>query len=469
MPDEEPAEYLFEGSGEHYHVSLPMPPRASTRPTPPARTGANPMRPSAAPVRPVPSRRAPAEPAPTHTQELNGTRGRKTDEQHVVLKNLVEIRQKFERNIKPQIQAMFVDSTLSRTQARKGCEVFREMLIDQVVDPCRAAVCSDKLVGLSTTDAARATQLQEALIQDVKPWLFQLDQYIADLLAPESSFEKLDGNSGSESEVGGVEDADGKRTQRRAGTAAFDDGEHEPYGEPPPRYREVLRRSQAGMHTSQEEVSTNSKPRKRSGILDLRDIQYMRPNTRYANSNSGTLASRRNRAASGEGESDTGPSRPREDSDADDYIKPHSVASAMGYHRMSAGPKHDGELTRPKHKANVAFRMETPARSIHASLLSSTSHKATQPYQRRTPASLSPEVPGSPPAYSPSQEYSARNVQTSSRSRQATVESDDNDGGSGDTTAELQRAFRRLSTGQHKPLDKRSGGEVFEGRGQRRR
>jgi len=121
-PDEESAEYLFEGSGEHYHVSLPMPPRASTRPTPPARTGANPMRPSAAPVRPVPSRRAPAEPAPTHTQERNGTRGRKTGEQHVVLKNLVEFRQKFERNIKPQIQAMFVDSPSQEPRQRRGAK-----------------------------------------------------------------------------------------------------------------------------------------------------------------------------------------------------------------------------------------------------------------------------------------------------------------------------------------------------------
>jgi len=323
-------------------------------------------------------------------------------------------------------------------------------------------------VGLPTPDAARATHLQEALIQDVKPWLFQLDQYIADLLTPESSFEKVDDTSSSESEVGGVEEADGKRASRRAGTAAFDDGEYKPYGEPPPRHEEALRRPRAGMHTSQEEVSTNSKPRKRSGILDLRDIQYMRPNTRYANPNSGTLASRRNRAASGEGESDTGPSPRREDPDADDYIKPPSVASAMGYHRTSARPKHDGELTRPKHKANVASRMETPSRSTHASLLSSTSHKAAQPYQRRTPASLPPEVSGSPPAYSPSQGYSTRNVQASSRYRRATAESD-SEGGSEDTTAELQRAFRRLSTGHHKQLNKGSGGEVFEGRGQRRR
>lgn len=93
-----------------------------------------------------------------------------------------------------------MDSTLSRSQAKKECEVFREMLIDQVVDPCRAAVCSDKRAG--AMDAARATQAQEALIQDVKPWRFQLEQYTADLLVPESSFESSDSDSGSAS--GGV-------------------------------------------------------------------------------------------------------------------------------------------------------------------------------------------------------------------------------------------------------------------------
>lgn len=93
MLDEESEDDSFEGSDEHYYVDLPMSPRAPPRPTPPTRTGAEPTRSPAAPVRPVPSRRAPAEPTPTHTQEPSGILKSKADEQHVVHKNLRDIRQ----------------------------------------------------------------------------------------------------------------------------------------------------------------------------------------------------------------------------------------------------------------------------------------------------------------------------------------------------------------------------------------
>lgn len=210
MPNETAADYSFERSHEHYHVNLPMPPRASARQIPPPRTGAEPVHSPAASVRPVSSLRGPAESTRTRTQGSIVNRESKADEQHIVLENLGRIRHEFERNIKPQIQAMFADSTLSRNQAKDGCEAFREMLIDRVVDPCRAAACPNKLGELRTTDAARAKQLQEALIPNVKPWLSQLDQYTADLVATESSFERSDNSSGPESEVGGLDEVDAK-------------------------------------------------------------------------------------------------------------------------------------------------------------------------------------------------------------------------------------------------------------------
>lgn len=228
-------------------------------------------------------------------------------------------------------------------------------------------------------------------------------------------------------------------------------------------YEEALKSSRPGTHTSHVEVSTNSRRKERSGILDLRDIQHIRPNTRYVKPTNGTFATSRDREASGDREPDTGASPPGEDSDADGYIRSPPATSGMVYRQMSAGPNQNVDLTHPRPTANVSSRMRTPTRSTHASGLPHTSHKAIKPHKRRTPASFILQASDSPPAYSTSTGYSTRNIQTSSRRRRATAKSDSD---SEDDTAELERAFRRLSNGARKQRNERNDDEVFEGRGQ---
>lgn len=153
-------------------------------------------------------------------------------------------------------------------------------------------------------------------------------------------------------------------------------------------YEEALKSSRPGTHTSHVEVSTNSRRKERSGISDLRDIQHIRPNTRYVKPTNGTFATSRDREASGDREPDTGASPPGEDSDADEYIGSPSATSGMVYRRMSAGPNQNADLTHPRPKANVSSRMRTPTRSTHASGLPHTSHKAIKPHNVARPQVL---------------------------------------------------------------------------------
>lgn len=192
--------------------------------------------------------------------------------------NLLKARYKFQHAYKPGMQEMFKDSTLQRAQAKQRCAYFRQRLLESVINPCRAVATPEVLRSYRAEYAIELEKLSNALLQDVnKPWLSKLDQAIEDLTSDtegedsDSPSEDSDGEVGTDSET-----ADEKRAPQQAGTAAFDDGTHEPCDEPPPAYEEALKSPRPGVSMQRSENEGRSS---RARPLDLRDIQHMRPNT----------------------------------------------------------------------------------------------------------------------------------------------------------------------------------------------